>query len=91
MIGVLEVFKRIVQQRGRNAAQQAIKRMRRGEVIALDAETALSAAYLGLSPKLSLVDSVSPQRQAATERCSGFGRSTPRALKVSITWRRRSD
>lgn len=57
-ISLLEVFKRVLQQRGENAALQAVAHMRQGDVVALDAEIALSAAHLGLSHKLPLADSV---------------------------------
>lgn len=57
-ISLLEVFKRVLQQRGENAALQVVAHMRQGDVVALDAEIALSAAHLGLSHKLPLADSV---------------------------------
>lgn len=46
-ISLLEVFKRVLQQRGENAALQVVAHMRQGDVVALDAEIALSAAHLG--------------------------------------------
>ncbi|MBE7416442.1 MAG: type II toxin-antitoxin system VapC family toxin [Ideonella sp.] len=57
-ISLLEVFKRVLQQRGDNAALQAVAHMRQGSVVALDADIALSAAHLGLAHKLPLADSV---------------------------------
>jgi predicted nucleic acid-binding protein len=57
-ISLLEVFKRILQQRDENAALQAVAHMRQGQVIPLDAEIALSAAKLGTQNKLPLADSV---------------------------------
>lgn len=57
-ISLLEVFKRILQQRDEGAALQAVAHMRQGEVEALNAEIALSAARLGLEHKLPLADSV---------------------------------
>lgn len=57
-ISLLEVFKRILQQQGENAALQAVAHMRQGLVIPLDADIALSAARLGIAHKLPLVDSV---------------------------------
>jgi predicted nucleic acid-binding protein len=57
-ISLLEVFKRVLQQRGENAALQAVAHMRQGEVVALDTEIALAAAHLGVSHKLPLADSV---------------------------------
>jgi predicted nucleic acid-binding protein len=57
-ISLLEVFKRVLQQRGENAALQAVAHMRQGSVVALDAEIALAAAHLGVAHKLPLADSV---------------------------------
>jgi len=57
-ICLLEVFKRVLQQRGENAALQAVAHMRQGRVVALDADIALAAAHLGISHKLPLADSV---------------------------------
>lgn len=57
-ISLLEVFKRILQQRGENAALQAIAQMRQGRVVGLDSTLALSAARLGFDRKLPLADSV---------------------------------
>jgi len=57
-ISLLEVFKRVLQQRGENAALQAVAQMRQGRVVDLDAELALRAAQTGLSHKLPLADSI---------------------------------
>jgi toxin FitB len=57
-ISLLEVFKRVLQQRGENAALQAVAHMRQGAMAPLDAELALAAAHLGVSLKLPLADSV---------------------------------
>lgn len=57
-ISLLEVFKRVLQQRGENEALQAVAHMRQGSVVALDADIALAAAHLGLAHKLPLADSV---------------------------------
>ena len=57
-ISLLEVFKRVLQQRGENAALQAVAHMRQGRVVPLDAEAALVAAKLGVEHKLPLADSV---------------------------------
>lgn len=57
-ISVLEVFKRVLQQRGENDALQAVALMQQGEIVDLDAGLALSAAKLGHSLKLPLADSV---------------------------------
>jgi len=57
-ISLLEVFKRVYQQRDENAALSAIALMRQGETIDLDANLALNAAKLGIDHKLPLADSV---------------------------------
>lgn len=57
-ISLLEVFKRVLQQRGENAALQAIAHMRQGLLVTLDADIALAAAHVGVSHKLPLADSV---------------------------------
>lgn len=57
-ISLLEVFKRVLQQRGEDAALQAVAHMRQGGVVALDADIALDAAHLGVAHKLPLADSV---------------------------------
>jgi len=55
---LLEVFKRILQQRGEDRALQAIALMYQGQVVALDASIAVNAAKLGFDLKLPLADSV---------------------------------
>ena len=57
-ISLLEVFRRVLQQRGENAALLAVAHMRQGHVVDLDAEIALAAAHIGVSKKLPLADSV---------------------------------
>lgn len=57
-ISLLEVFKRVCQQRDENAALSAIALMRQGEIIDLDGDLALIAAKLGIDHKLPLADSV---------------------------------
>ena len=57
-ITLVEVFKRIYQQRGENAALQAVALMRQGRVIDLDAAMALTAARLGIDERVPLADSV---------------------------------
>ena len=57
-ISLLEVFKRVLQQRSENEALRAIALMRQGRVVELDAELALSAATLGRAHGLPLADSV---------------------------------
>lgn len=64
-LALLEVFKRVLQQRGEGAALQAVALMRQGRVVELDAGLALSAARLGVQHRLALADSVI----YATARC----------------------
>lgn len=57
-ISLLEVFKRVYQQRDENTALAVVALMRQGRVIDLDTDLALSAAKLGVDRKLPLADSV---------------------------------
>ena len=57
-ISILEVFKRVCQQRDENAALAAVALMHQGTVVDLDGELALAAAKLGIDHKLPLADSV---------------------------------
>ena len=57
-ICVLEVFKRVMQQRGEQAALQATAIMQQGHLVGLDVATAMVAAKLGLQARLPLADSV---------------------------------
>jgi predicted nucleic acid-binding protein len=57
-ITLLEVFKRLLQQRSESDALQAVAVMQQGQVVDLDAPLALSAAKLGVERKLPLADSV---------------------------------
>ena len=57
-ISLLEVFKRVLVQRGENTALQTVAHMRQGKVVPLDTEIALLAAKLGAGHKLPLADSV---------------------------------
>ena len=57
-ICVLEVFKRVMQQRGEQAALQATAIMQQGQIVGLDVATAVFAAKLGLQARLPLADSV---------------------------------
>ena len=57
-ITLLEVFKRIVQQRDEGVALQCVAVMQQGNVVELDAPLALRAAALGLRHKLPLADSI---------------------------------
>jgi predicted nucleic acid-binding protein len=57
-IAVLEVFKRVLQQRNEGAALQAVALMEQGRIIDLDLAGALEAARLGAEYRLPLADSV---------------------------------
>ena len=57
-ICLLEVFKRVLQQRGEDAALQAAAAMHQGVLVPLDATIALRAARLSNDLKLPLADSV---------------------------------
>jgi predicted nucleic acid-binding protein len=57
-LSLYEVYRRIAQQRGENAALQAIAVMQQGDVVALDGPTAISAARLSLAAKLPMADSI---------------------------------
>ncbi len=57
-ICILEVFKRVIQQRGEDMALQAVSLMKQGHTIDLNTSIALSAAKLGHEFKLPLADSV---------------------------------
>jgi toxin FitB len=57
-ISLLEVFKRVHQQRGENDALSAVALMRQGRVIDLDSALALRAAKLGIDHALPLADPV---------------------------------
>ena len=57
-ISVLEVFKRVLQQRGEDEALQTAAAMQQGELADLTLRVALEAARLGHNLKLPLADSV---------------------------------
>lgn len=57
-LGILEVFKRVVRQRGERDALEAVALMQRARVIELDSALAIRAARLGLEHRLPLADSV---------------------------------
>jgi len=57
-ISLLEVFKRVLAQRGEDAALQVVALMQQGKVIDLEASVALEGARLGFKHKLPLADSV---------------------------------
>lgn len=57
-ITILEVFKRVLQQRGENNALQAAALMQEGRVVNLDTNLALSAAKLSAELKLPMADSI---------------------------------
>lgn len=57
-IVIYEVFRRVLQQRGEDAALQAAAVLHQGKVIAVDSALALYAARLGAEHKLPLADSL---------------------------------
>ena len=57
-IVLVEVSRRIMQQRGEDEALQAAALLHQGQVVDLDSGLALSAAQLGIAHKLPLADSI---------------------------------
>ncbi|MDP1861755.1 MAG: type II toxin-antitoxin system VapC family toxin [Gemmatimonadaceae bacterium] len=57
-IVLLEVTRRVLQQRGEDEALQVAAMLHQGHVIALDSGVALSAAQLGVAHKLPVADSI---------------------------------
>lgn len=57
-LSLLEVYKRVLQQRGEPSALQSVAVMHQGRVVDLDAPLALAAARLSLKERLPLADSV---------------------------------
>lgn len=57
-ICILEVFKRVLQQRGEDAALQIVAVMHQGQIVSLTESIALKAAKVGSELKLPLADSV---------------------------------
>lgn len=57
-IVVVEVCRRVMQQRGEDEALQAAALLHQGQVVDLDGGLALSAAQLGIAHKLPLADSI---------------------------------
>ncbi len=57
-IVLLEVTRRVMQQRGEDEALQVAAMLHQGQVIALDSALSLSAAQLGVALKLPLADSI---------------------------------
>ncbi len=66
-IVLYEVFRRVLQQRGEDAALQAAALLHQGEVVAVDSALALYAARLGPEHKLPLVDSLTYATSRARE------------------------
>lgn len=56
-ICLLEVFKRMLREKGEDAALDVVSQMRQGLVVDLDADLALEAGRLGIELKLPLADS----------------------------------
>jgi len=79
-ICLLEVFKRMLREKGEDAALDVVGQMRQGLVVDLDADLALEAARLGIELKLPLADSAI----LATARC--MARPSGRWTSVSRAW-----
>ena len=57
-LSIFEVFKRVMMQRGEDAALEAAALMRQGRVVPLDDALALEAARLSVAERLPMADSV---------------------------------
>lgn len=57
-ICILEVFKRVYQQSGEDAALQAAAAMSQGHIVDMDTAIAMTAAKIGVEMKMPLADSV---------------------------------
>ena len=57
-ISLFEVFKRVMTQRGEDAALEAVAMMRQGRVVPLDDALALDAARLSVEYRLPMADSI---------------------------------
>jgi predicted nucleic acid-binding protein len=57
-IVMVEVCRRVMQQRGEDEALQAVALLHQGQVVDLDGGLALSAAQLGIAHRLPLADSI---------------------------------
>jgi predicted nucleic acid-binding protein len=57
-VSLFEVFKRVMTQRGEDAALEAIALMRQGRVVPLDDSLALDAARLSVEHRLPMADSI---------------------------------
>ena len=57
-ICILEVFRKVLRQRGEHSALQAVAAMEQGRIVNLDTSISLSAARLGVEIGLPLADSV---------------------------------
>jgi toxin FitB len=57
-VSLFEVFKRVMTQRGEDAALEAAAMMRQGKVVPLDDSLALEAARLSVEQRLPMADSI---------------------------------
>lgn len=57
-VSLYEVFKRVLQQRGENAALQAVALMQQGSVVELSPTIALLAARLSIQEQIPMTDSI---------------------------------
>lgn len=67
-ICLYEVFKRVLQQRGEDKALEAVAIMMQGQVVELDASTAISAAKISDEIKIPMADSI---MLATARNCEG--------------------
>ncbi len=57
-ITIYEVFKKVLQERGENAALQVVAQMKTGCVVEVDEDLAIEAARLSVAHKLPMADSL---------------------------------
>ncbi len=58
VICLFEVFKKILQQKGKESALQAVVLMQKGEIVTIDATLSLNSARLSVDLKLPTADSL---------------------------------
>jgi predicted nucleic acid-binding protein len=80
-LSLLEVVKWVLREHGESQALQASAVMQQGQVVALDAALALSAAKLGLKHQLPLADSVMLATARAVGAVLGTQEPTLRVLR----------
>ena len=89
-LGIFEVFKHVLRERGEASALQILAVLQQGSVVELDANLAVQAARLSLAERLPMADSV----MLATARLNGATLWTQDADfegKAGVRYRRRRD